>query len=100
MANIHAEMLTADEVRTIAAPILADHFAAYGFSGVVVSEAEELDGSHVFRMTADVTRRVPAKILVDALDAIHRKLRRKGEDRFVFLSTHRPGEDEVDEDAE
>lgn len=100
MANIHEELMSPADVQDAALPILERALADYGFKRITVNEEEDFDGKHVFRMTAHVQTKVPASALIDALDAIHRVLRNKGEDRFVYLSTERPGEVEVDEDVE
>jgi len=100
MANLHAELMTAKAVQDIALPILEKALAPFGFQRVTVNEEEDFDGDHIFRMTAHVQTKVPANTLIDALDAIHHALRSKGEDRFVYLSTKRPAEDEIDEDVE
>jgi hypothetical protein len=100
MANLHAELMTAKAVHDIALPILEKTLAPFGFQHVTVNEEEDFDGDHIFRMTAHVQTKVPANKLIDTLEAIHRALRSKGEERFVYLSTERPGEVENDEDVE
>jgi hypothetical protein len=100
MANVHDELLTPAEVEDIAEPILKQSLARFGFQRLAVKDEEDFDGKYVFRMTAYVQAKVPANTLIDVLDAIHRALREKGEERFVYLSTERPGEDEIDEDVE
>jgi hypothetical protein len=100
MATVHDELLTPAEVAGIAEPILKESLAKFGFQRVAVKEEEDFDGKYVFRMTAYVQAKVPANTLIDALDAIHRALRKKGEERFVYLSTERPGEEEIEEDVE
>ena len=98
MANLHAEYMTDAEVRNIALPILEKRFGRFGFQDVSVKEEEDFDGAYVFRMTARVQEKVPARELIDTLDDIHTALRKKGEFRFVYLSTERPGADDADED--
>ena len=100
MANAHAEYMTDAEVRKIALPILQQRLDRFGFQSVAVKEEEDFDGSNVFRMTAHVQEKVPARELIDTLSAIHAALRKNGEPRFVYLSTERPGDDETAEDVE
>jgi hypothetical protein len=100
MANAHAEYMSDAEVQKIALPILEQRLGRFGFQDVTVKEEEDFDGSVIFRMTARVREKVPARELIDTLGTIHATLRKKGEGRFVYLSTERPGEDETDEDVE
>jgi hypothetical protein len=100
MANVHAEYMTDLEVQKIALPILKQRLERFGFQGVAIKEEEDFDGSSIFRMTARVQDKVPARILIDTLGAIHAALRKIGEGRFVYLSTERRTEDETDEDVE
>jgi hypothetical protein len=98
MANSHTVLMTAEEVRDRVLPILRRRLGKFGFVGdVKVAEEEDFDGAFVFRMTARVQDNVPARVVFDALGDIHLTLRKEGEDRFVYLSTQRPGEDDVDE---
>jgi hypothetical protein len=100
MANIQAELMTGAQVRDAALPILRKRLAVFGFQRVTVEGEEDFDGQFVFRMTAHVKERVPANVLIDVVDAIHTALRKRGEERFVYLSTQRPGRGEMDEDVE
>jgi hypothetical protein len=100
MAHTHVVQMTEAEVERIAVPILRRYLTRFGFQDVAVKEEEDFDGSYVFRMTAHVQEKVPARTLMDALGAIHGTLRKNGEERFVYLSTERPGHEEPDEDEE
>ena len=103
MASSQTAYMTESEVRDRALPILRKYLGKFGFSNATVEEEEDFDGAYIFRMTAHVRDRVPAKDLIDALEEIHSSLRREGEDRFVYLSTERPGagkHDAEDEDVE
>ena len=102
MANLHAIYLKTQDIREIALPILKKRFKQYGFRDADVREEETFDGDPILRMVAHVEKQVPARILLDANEDIHVSLRTKGEERFVFLSTKRPGENEqeADEDEE
>jgi hypothetical protein len=100
VANVHAEYMTPPEVEEVSLPILRKRFGRFGFQSATIMEEEDFDGSHVFRMIAHVQEKVPARDLIDALDDIHTVLRRNGEQRFVYLSTQRPGRDQTDEDIE
>ena len=100
MAHINVVQMTEAEVEKVALPILRRNLARFGFQDVTVKEEEDFDGSYVFRMTAHVQEKVPARTLMDALGSIHATLRKQGEERFVYLSTERPGHNEPDEDEE
>ncbi len=101
MMNVHARLMTVGEVRKIALPVLEERFSQYGFGDVRVAEDEAYDGTPVFRVDADVTRKVPATVIVDTLEAIHSSLRASGEERIVFLTTKQPrAEQDVDEDVD
>ena len=98
MASSHTVYMSAEEVRGHVLPILRKRLGKFGFSGDVnVAEEEDFDGAFVFRMTAKVEGSVPARVMFETLGDIHIVLRKEGEDRFVYLTTQRPGEDDVDE---
>jgi hypothetical protein len=100
MASVHAGYLTEAEAYELALPVLRKNFKPFGFEKVSVKEVEELDGTAVFRMVAHVKTRVPARLLIDATQDIRQVLRKRGEERFVFLRTERPGDEDIDEDEE
>lgn len=97
--NVHARPLKLNEVEKISMPILRGGFANFGFSKADITEDESFDGTPVFRIDAEVTRKVPADVIVDTLDAIHTLLRERGEERIVFLTTKLP-QVEVSVDSE
>jgi len=97
MASSQSVYLNANEVRDRAIPILRKYLGKFGFNDAKVEEEEDFDGAYVFRMTAHVESRVPARDLIDALEEIHTALRKEGEDRFVYLSTERPRASDIDE---
>lgn len=100
MPSAHATYLRNTDIRQISLPILNKQLNSFGFHDVDVREEEDFDGSYVVRMTAHVKSRVPARELIDVVNDIQDILRKKGDLRFVFLSTKLPGSDEPDEDAE
>ena len=101
MTNLHAELMTEKQVHDSALPIVRERLGDFGFQNIVVTEEEDFDGAYVFRMVAHVGQEVPARVLSDAINEIHRALRKRGEQRFVYLSTSRPDDTtEPDEDVE
>jgi hypothetical protein len=91
MTGLQPVYLSDQEVRDRALPILQRHFGIFGFEDASVAEEKDFDGASILRMIARVQSSVPAKDIIDALDAIHTDLRNQGEDRYVYLTTKRPG---------
>lgn len=92
--NVHAKYLSLDHVRELATPLLGEQFNSYDFKTINLSETETFDGVPVLQIVVDLGRKAPVDTLVDALDALHSKLRSEGEDRLVFLSTNVPSSDQ------
>jgi len=101
MANLHPAFLSPEDVREVALPLLRQRLGRFAFDDVSVREEEDFDGENVLRLTADVAVKVPAKALIDVTADIHSALRRQGDERYVYVSTRRPGsEKQGDEDVE
>ena len=100
MAYTSHARLSVDEARAVALKLLGKKLAAYGFKDVQVSEEADFDGAEVIRMTAEVTEEVPVRELIGVTTDIMNALSRQSDDRFVYLSTQRPGEADVEEAEE
>jgi hypothetical protein len=102
MALAKVRFLSEVDVLRIAEPILAKALNNFGYCGLLVEEVEDFDGAHIFRLTASVVESVPARVIIDANQEIHVKLRTLGEDRFAILSTKRQDirQELVDEDMD
>lgn len=92
--------MTTDDVRERAIRILSPYLAQFGLTDVEVQEERDFDGTDVYRVFANVTQRVPARVLIDSSDELQQLLRSEGEDRWIYLSTRRPSEPEEDEDED
>jgi hypothetical protein len=102
MGLAKVRFLSESEVYEIAEPILAKAFNDFGYCGSLIEEVEDFDGAHIFRLTASLAEIVPARVIIDANQEIHNKLRALGEDRFVILSTKREdfGQELTNEDMD
>jgi hypothetical protein len=100
MANIHLAPLGLEEVRAIANDVLNRQFRPFGFGAIALREEEDFDGEPILRVIAEVTKPVPARTLIDATTDIHDALRKQGDNRFVYLGTHRPGDEDTDDEPE
>lgn len=100
MASLHAEYLTEAEAYEVALPVLRKRLKPFGFESVLVKETEEFDGTNVFRMVARVQSKVPARLLINSQVEIRQSLEKKGEERFVNLSTERIGIVDVEDDED
>ena len=102
MGLAKVKFLSETEVLQIADPILAKALYDFGYCGLSVEEVEDFDGAHIFRLTANVAEKVPARVIIDASQQIHFDLRTLGEDRFVILSTKQQnfGQELVGEDVD
>ncbi|WP_207350346.1 hypothetical protein [Jiella sonneratiae] len=87
MASLKYAVLADEEVKALLTSALADVLGEFGFKGATFDEEIDFDGEPIFRVVATVERRVPAASLMDAIAATNRALRRRGDDRFVILST-------------
>ncbi|MEF2073894.1 hypothetical protein [Consotaella aegiceratis] len=98
MAIVETLRMSEDDVQRIARELLSHRFADYDFQSVSVSAEEDFDGEPILRLAVDVRGHVPAKAVIDAIDAIRETLLARGESRFVFLSTKTSEIDDTDED--
>ena len=102
MRRVYSPMTT-DEVKERALRVLTPRLAPFGVSDITVREERDFDGTDVYRVVAMVNQQVPARVLIDGSDELQQLLRSDGEDRWMYLGTHRPSEadeDEGDEDEE
>lgn len=90
MAVQQIKTLPETDVHTLIDGILRTQFSEFGYAGSKIEEVEDFDGERLFRLTAEVAERVPARVVMEATEAIHSALRREGEFRFVIVSTERP----------
>lgn len=98
-------MTPSSEIQEIAKRVLSSRFAANRIVDCRVSAEEDFDGEEIVRVTAvseipveDARERLAANI------AIQDELRRRGDDRYVFLdieaSSEQPDLDEDDQEPE
>jgi hypothetical protein len=92
--------MTPEDVRERAIRILSPHLAQFGLTEIEVQKERDFDGTDVYRVLANVTQRVPSRVLVDSSDELQQLLRSEGEDRWIYLSTRRPTEPDEDEDED
>lgn len=94
-------MMTDTEIGKLITKRLRQSFKGTDFESASVNSEEDFDGSSVIRVIARFKKEgVPAKRLADALHQIRMELLEHGEDRFVFLGTESPSDEEiVEEDA-
>jgi hypothetical protein len=91
--------MTDDEISAVVSELLRSRFGDAGFEYSTVKSEEDFDGSSIPRVTARLKNgRPPANRLIDARHEIRSELIRRGEERFVFLSTEYPHEELIDED--
>lgn len=91
--------MTDEEVSKIISKVLRREFKDLGFRSAVVTSDADFDGSPIIRATARLEGgRAPADRLAKALHDIRSELVRKGDNRFVFLSSAQPKDEFVDEE--
>ena len=92
--------MTDDEINAVVSELLRGRFGDAGFEYSTVKSEEDFDGASIVRVTAHFNNgKVPTGRLIDAMHDVRSELIPRGEERFVFLSSEYPGEDE-DEDLE
>jgi hypothetical protein len=93
--------MTDAEINKIVTGILRARLEQFGFAQSRVKSESDFEGSPIIRVTARYNNgRVPSDQLIDSLHAIRSELLRQGEERFVFLDSEYPGQEDADEDAE
>jgi hypothetical protein len=94
--------MTDAEINEIVSALLSKRFADIGFERSTVETEEDFDGSSIIRVKAHLNDgEVSADRIIDARHAIRSELIRRGDERFVFLNTVFPhDQDEVDDDLE
>tara|TARA_R110002020_G_scaffold49878_1_gene141608 strand:+ start:846 stop:1154 length:309 start_codon:yes stop_codon:yes gene_type:complete len=102
MAVQQIKMLPEADVHSLIDRILRDRFSEFGYAGSEIEEVEDFDGERLFRLTAEVSEKVPARAVMEATDAVHSALRREGEFRFIIISPERPPDENLlpDEDVD
>jgi hypothetical protein len=96
-------MMTDDEIREVVSRFLHQQFADLEFDHSTVASEEDYDGSSIIRVKAHFKGgRVPVVRLIDAGHDIRTELIKHGEERFVFLSSAFPHDQDemVDDDLE
>jgi hypothetical protein len=95
--------MTDDEINEVVSGLLRKRFEDLGFERSTVQSEQDFDGSSILRVTAHFNDgHVPADRLIDAGHDIRSALIRRGEERFVFLDSAFPHDQDefVDEDLE
>jgi hypothetical protein len=93
--------MTDDEINAVVSELLRSRFGGAGFEYSTVKSEEDFDGASILRVTAHFNNgELPTRRLIDANDDIRSELIRRGEERFVFLSSEFPHEEMIDEDLE
>jgi hypothetical protein len=95
--------MTDDEINEVVSELLRKRFADLGFERSTVESEQDFDGSSVIRVMAHFSKRgIPADRLIDAGHDIRSALIKRGEERFVFLDSAVPHDQDefVDEDLE
>jgi hypothetical protein len=87
MGMAKLKFLSEIEVQEVAEQFLKVGLAPYGYGSSQIEEVADFDGDFIFRLEAQVEKRVPADLLIELMGKIHSQLRMKGENRFVILST-------------
>jgi hypothetical protein len=93
--------MTDDEINAVVSELLRRRYGDMGFERSIAKSEEDFDGSSILRVTARFKNKdLPADRLIDARHEIRSELIRRGEERFVFLTTEHPHEELIDEDLE
>jgi len=95
--------MTDDEINGVVSRLLHKHFEDLGFEYSTVESEQDFDGSSILRVTAHFKNgHVPVDRLIDAGHDIRSELIRRGEERFVFLDSAFPHDQDefADEDLE
>lgn len=100
VAGFRRGRLVQVEIEDVAEPIVAERFRDFGYRTLEIHEDRDYDGDPILRMTASVTTRVPATLVIDAMDAVGSALLANGEERLVFLGTRTPEADVVEDDED
>jgi hypothetical protein len=95
--------MTDDEINEVVSGLLRKRFEDLGFERSTVQSEQDFDGSSILRVTAHFkNEHVSADRLIDAGHDIRSELIGRGEERFVFLDSAFPHDQDefVDEDSE
>ena len=95
--------MTDDEINEVVSRLLRKRFEDLEFERSTVESEQDFDGSSILRVTAHFNSgEVPADRMIDARHAIRSELIKRGEERFVFLDSVFPHDQDefVDEDLE
>jgi hypothetical protein len=95
--------MTDDEITEVVSRLLRKQFEDLEFEYATAQSEEDYDGSSIIRVRAHFKgRRVPVVRLIDAGHDIRTELIKRGEERFVFLSSALPHDQDemVDDDLE
>jgi hypothetical protein len=95
--------MTDGEINEVVSELLRRRFADIGFERSTVESEQDFDGSSILRVTAHFSNgEVSADRMIDARHEIRSELIKRGEERFVFLDSAFPHDQDelVDEDLE
>jgi len=93
--------MTDDEINAVVSELLHRRYGDIGFERSTVKSEEDFDGSSILRVTARFNNMdLPANRLIDARHDIRSELIRRGEERFVFLTSKFPHAATIDVDLE
>jgi len=95
--------MTDDQINEVVSRLLHKYFEDLGFEHSTVESEQDFDGGSILRVSAHFKNgHVPTDRLIDAAHEIRSELIRRGEERFVFLDSAFPHDQNelVDEDLE
>ncbi len=95
--------MTDDEIREVVSRLLRERFEDLEFEYATAQSEEDFDGSSIIRVKAHFRGgRVPVVRLIDASHDIRTELIRRGDERYVFLNSVFPHDQDamVDDDLE
>jgi hypothetical protein len=93
--------MTDEEIEKVVSDLLHNRFKDLGFERSTVKSEQDFDDVSFLRVKAHFNNgEVPTDRLVEALHDIRSELITLGEERFVFLDSEYPGEEDEDQDTE
>lgn len=97
--HLRGMSMTDAEITQIVQKVLADRLAPIGLKSSRAFSDIDFDGTPIVRVTADYARRQrkPTDDQLEAAHLVREKLLERGDDRFVFVTSTYP-DDEDDED--
>ena len=93
--------MTDSEINEVVTKVLRNRLNQFGFARSRVLSDLDFDSSPIIRVVARYENgHVPTDKLIDSLEDIRSELIERGEERFVFLDSEYPDEEEDDEETE